>query len=91
MCLEHIHLELEKISDGKFDALSVVENVITGKDTGYQAPYKVENVIVIPIMSHKDCVGILCLVDSLSTEGLLDLLSPLLSIAQLILLKQKLM
>lgn len=90
-CLEHIHLELENICDVKFDVLSVVENVITGKNIGYQAPYKVENVIAIPIMSHKDCVGILCLINSLYTEGLLDLLSPLLSLVQLILTKQKLM
>lgn len=90
-CLEHIHLDLNNDYKVTFDAVSIIENILVGKDTGYQAPYPVDNVMAIPIMIHKDCVGILCLVNGTYTERLMGKLSPLLSLSQLILNKQKLM
>jgi len=89
-CLKHIHTKLGVGIKATFDTISIVENISFGKDTGFQTSYEFKNSIAIPIMIHKDCIGILCLVDGVYSEIVLEKLSPFISISQIILSKHKL-
>ena len=89
-CVEHVHLDIKKNHIVTFEAVSTVENITIGQNTEYQAPYTVETTMIIPIMIHKDNIGILCLVNGTYTETLIETLTPLISLSQLILNKRKL-
>ena len=89
-CVEHVHLDIKKNHIVTFEAASTVENITIGQNTEYQAPYTVETTMIIPIMIHKDNIGLLCLVNGTYTETLIETLTPLISLSQLILNKRKL-
>lgn len=91
ICIEHLNLDVSEGCVVSFDAFgSAIENFVIGKSVGYTANYIINNAIAIPIMIHEECIGVLCLANGIYSQILVNDLTPLLSLSQLILSKRKL-
>jgi signal transduction histidine kinase/DNA-binding response OmpR family regulator len=97
-CVEHINLDIIECTEPIFEPIDRINNILISNDNNTQdtfgliANYDIQRVFIIPISVHKDYIGVLCLINRTSNyyEELINVVSPLLSLTQLILNKQKL-
>lgn len=96
-CLEHVSVESVESHESvnhskiKYEPIGPQEH-ITFDSFGYQAPYEISDIIIIPIISLTTNLGVICIVNRQSDykEEMINELSPLIAITQLILGKHKL-
>lgn len=91
ICIEHVSLDHldAKVS---FEPIGPVDHIIiSNKSYGYIAPYIITSILTIPITVCNDYVGAVCLVNRVTEykEEMVNEMSPYISIAQLVLNKQK--
>jgi signal transduction histidine kinase/DNA-binding response OmpR family regulator len=90
-CIEHIKIDSDIEHNVSYTTSSIVENIIIGNKTGLLVDYNIKNAIDIPVMIHKDYIGMICLTDGEYDESTVELITPLISLTQLIIYKHKLM
>lgn len=96
ICVEHLNLKLKLNIERKnihFKSDIILNNILTLDECKYiEVPYKVDNVIVIPIIIKNINIGIICLLNKQGEKfdnNLLKNLTPYISLIQLILHKEK--
>lgn len=79
----------------KFEPITPVKDIIIVNEPGYKnlfTPYKVETLIIIPIIIFNNILGVVCLINNVKgyTKDIIEPLTPYIGITQLILNKNKL-
>lgn len=91
VCVEHISLDHET-EEVKFEPNEPIKHIVT-ENVGFIASYDVKNILIIPILVHSKCLGVVCLLNRVDgyKEEMVNEMSPFISITQLIFSKQKLL
>jgi len=94
--IDHLSLDNDNVEDISFIPCKLISNLHISRDgnnpCGYKCPYKLRNIMIIPITVCNDSIGVICIgnKDSEPNEEDIEKLSDLISLTQLIVNKSKL-